>query len=73
LRADVVAGTVDAVVIVEGARVDARGVRVQQGASDLVFIVAAVRVIIGKLSARSVGSWSMGEMQGRRTPEFGSP
>lgn len=55
LRADVVACAVDAVVVVEGARVGACGIRVQQRAGDLVFIVAAVGVIIGMLWELSVG------------------
>lgn len=55
LRADVVAAAVDAVVVVEGARVGTGGIRVQQRAGDLVLIVAAVGVIVGMLAQLSVG------------------
>jgi hypothetical protein len=50
LWADIVTSSVDAMVVVEGARVGARGIRVQQRAGNLVFIVAAVGVIVGELA-----------------------
>lgn len=59
LRADVVATAVDAVVVVEGARVGTGGIRVKQRAGDLVLIVAAVGIIIGKLEELSVGMFVM--------------